>query len=126
MRFVTAHDRASPPRAGLSIVEVLLALVLVSVGILGMAGSSALALRAAGAADQEHRAVRLAALRMARLSAAGCDAARSGIAAEDRASFSERWEVGSVLNGAVTVQLRVAWLQGGVARSLVIESALLC
>ena len=126
MRFATSQSRASSQREGVSIVEVLLALVLVSVGMLAMAGSSALALRAAGAADQEHRAVRLAALRMARLSAAGCDAARGGTAAEDRAGFSERWEVGSVLNGAATVQLRVAWRQGGAARSLVIESALLC
>jgi Tfp pilus assembly protein PilV len=105
---------------------VLLALVLVSIGLLGMAGTSALAVRSAGSAAREHRAVRVAALRLARLAAASCAGAQSGSTLEDATGVKERWVVDPARNGAATAEVRVEWREGAGTRSLVLGSALLC
>jgi hypothetical protein len=108
------------------VIEVLLALVLVSVGLMGVAGSSALALRAAGSAAREHRATRVAALRLARLVAAGCGEPGSGVILEDATGLKEQWVVGTARNGAAAVEVRVQWTDGAAKRSLALESAMLC
>jgi Tfp pilus assembly protein PilV len=108
------------------VIEVLLALVVVSVGLLGVAGSSALALRAAGTATREHRASRAAALRLARLAAGGCIGEQSGSTLEDATGFSERWLVGAARNGAARVEVRVEWMEGAGRRTLALGSAMLC
>jgi Tfp pilus assembly protein PilV len=118
--------RPGARRTGLSVVEVLLALVLVSVGLLGVAGSSALVLRSSGAAAREHRATRAAGLRLARLTAAGCTGEQSGAAAEEGTGLAERWTVGAARNGAASVEVRVEWPEGADRRSLALWSAMLC
>jgi Tfp pilus assembly protein PilV len=105
---------------------VLLALVLVSVGLMGVAASSALALRSAGSAARERRATRVAALRLARLAAAGCIGAQSGAALEDATGLKERWTVGAARNGAAALEVRIEWTEGAGTRALALESAMLC
>jgi Tfp pilus assembly protein PilV len=118
--------RRARARRGLSVIEVLLALVLVSVGLLGMAGGSALALRSAGSAARAHRAARIAALRLASLTAAGCGRSASGVTLEDATGVRERWEVGEARNGAASLEVRVAWREAQRTDSLVLRSAMLC
>jgi Tfp pilus assembly protein PilV len=117
-----------PPsaRPGLTVVEVLTALVIVSVGLLAMAGTSALSLRTVAAATRERRALRRLDLRLAALAAAGCGRAAGGTAADSRDSVRERWTVGAVIHGAALVDAGVEWREGARVRSITHRSALLC
>lgn len=114
------------PRRGLTLVEVMIALVLVAVGLLGIAGASALSLRALGEHAGALRATRQASLRMARLESGGCPGAHGGVAMDEMTGMRERWVVGPPLDGAVLVDDSLAWTSGGRPRQLVVHSALLC
>lgn len=113
------HDRR-----GFTVVEVLVALVLVSVGLLAVAGASALALRAATAASLERLAVRQADRRLARLTAAGCTGAGAGT--ESTAGMRERWSVAGSLSGVAAVETSVEWQAGPRRRVLTLRSAVVC
>lgn len=113
-------------RSGFSIVEVLVALVLVTVGLLGIAGNGALAVRVTGAAARERRAAQRASDRIAQLSAQGCAPARSGIASDAATGGSEQWSVGAESNGVALVEARVRWPAPSGAQSILLRSAMLC
>jgi hypothetical protein len=118
----------APPsiRAGLTVVEVLAALVIVSVGLLGMAGTSALSLRTVGTVTRERRALRRLDLRLAALAAAGCGRAAGGTTTSFRDSIRERWSVEAVTRGAALVDAGVEWREGARMRSITHRSAILC
>jgi prepilin-type N-terminal cleavage/methylation domain-containing protein len=122
----TDHRPFEKPRAGFSVIEVLFALVLVSIGLLGMAGSSALAVRSVAFAAREHHATRIAGARLARLIAAGCSAAQSGAVRDDATGVEERWTVDPPRNGAATVQVHAEWPEGVRRRALTLHGGLLC
>ena len=113
-------------RSGLSVVEVLVALVLVAIGLLGIAGSSAIALRAALAAAGEHRATRQATSRLALLSASGCRLARSGAATDTNRQIREQWIVTSPAGGYTIATDSVDWLDGRGRHSLTLATAIKC
>jgi Tfp pilus assembly protein PilV len=117
--------RARPGRAGISIVEVLVALVLLAVGLLGIAGNGAIAMRAAVAAARERRAAQRAADRVALLRAQGCAAARSGAAVDPAAALTERWTVSPAAN-AVALDVEVRWRAPAGPRALTLRSGILC
>jgi Tfp pilus assembly protein PilV len=111
-------------RAALTLVEVLTALMLVSVGLLGIAGTSALSFRTMVAAERERRAIQRVTMRVARLGAGGCEHASSGEV--QGADVHERWTV-SRAGGMALVDVSVDWLGKGAARrSFAVQSALLC
>jgi Tfp pilus assembly protein PilV len=119
MRF---HLRA---RSALTVVEVLVSLILVSVGLMGIAGTSALSFRAVVAAERERQAMQRVTMRLARLDAGGCQRASSGELNE--ADLHERWTVASPGGGVALVDASVDWQgTGSERRSLVLRSALLC
>lgn len=113
-------------RRGLSIVEVLVALLVVSVGVLAMAGSSALTVRVAGAAARERRAAERAASRVASLAAQGCGTAHDGSYDDAVAPLQERWTVKPVAHGMAEVSVLVTWPAPAGPRSFSLGSALLC
>ena len=116
-------------RAAFTIVEVLVALVLVTVGLLGVAGNGAVAIRVAGAAARERRATQRAADRLAVLTSQGCAAARSGTFADASAASGavvERWTVSGAVNGVVLVDAESRWAAPEGARSVVLRGAILC
>jgi Tfp pilus assembly protein PilV len=132
---VTSHapppssvQRHSPSarRPAFTIAEVLVALMLLSVGLLGMAGSSALAVRSSSAAARERRAIQRAEGRIAALSAGGCAAAASGSAIDPVTGFDERWTVSPVANGVVAVDAQVRWVGAGRGGALLLRGAVLC
>lgn len=113
-------------RRGLTIVEVLVALVLVTIGLLGMAGSSALMLRRATDSARERRAVERASSRLALLAAAGCTRPSSGASGWPTDRMHERWSVLAPAAGVVRLEARVAWMGARRMDSLVLRSAVLC
>ena len=121
-------EASGDPRrhAGISIVEVLVALVLLAVGLLGIAGNGAIAMRASSTAARERRAVQRAADRTAALRADGCAAARSGTYADSGAALDERWIVGAVNGGAALVDVEVRWRAPSGSRAMLLRSAILC
>ena len=120
--------RCSPTRhrarRGITVVEVLVALVLVSVGLLAMAGTSALAFRTATSASRERLAVRQADRRLSRLTAAGCASATAGT--DSAHGMRERWSMADSLGGVASVEASVEWQAGARRRVLTLRSALVC
>jgi Tfp pilus assembly protein PilV len=112
-------------RSALTVVEVLVALMLVSVGLMGIAGTSALSFRTLVAAERERRAMQRVTIRVARLAAGGCEHAAGGEVQD--ADLHERWTVSSRGGGVALVDARVDWQGRGAARrTFALRSALLC
>lgn len=118
--------RRTARRPAFTVVEVLVALVLLSVGLLGIAGNGAIAMRTTSAAARERRAVQRAADRIARLRSDGCSAARSGVRVDSVAALSERWSVGTPSGGAALVDAEVQWSSPSGARTILLRSGILC
>jgi Tfp pilus assembly protein PilV len=121
-----ATGRRARSHHGVSIVEVLVALVLLTVGLLGVAGNGAIAMRASSAAARERRAAQRAADRVAQLRAQGCAAARSGTLVDPAAAISERWTVGATTSAAVPIDVEVRWRAPSGSRTLLLRSGILC
>ena len=129
MRHSRVHHSCSTPtrhpaRRGITVVEVIVALVLVAVGLLAIAGTSALAFRTATSASRERLAVRQADRRLARLTAAGCASATAGT--DSAAGMRERWSMADSLGGVASIEASVAWQAGARRRVLTLRSALVC
>ena len=103
-----------------------MALVLLAVGLLGVAGASARAIRMSSAAARERRAAQRAADRIALVASQGCSAARSGTLVDPIASLTERWTVTPISASVAFVDADVRWSASGGARSVVLRSAILC
>ena len=103
-----------------------MAIVLLAIGLLGVAGNAALALRASGSAARERRASQRAADRVAALREAGCVVARSGALVDPGAALSERWTVGSATSTALLVDAEVRWRAPAGERTLLLRSGILC
>ena len=112
--------------AGFTIAEVLVALVLFAVALLGVAGSSALAVRVTGSAPRERRAVQRAADRIASLRAQGCAAARSGTATDAALALDERWTTSPTTGGVTLIDEQVRWRTVNGTRTILLRSAILC
>lgn len=110
----------------MTVLEVLVALMLVAVGLLGIAGSSSLAMRAVTTQSMTVRAAARARLRVALLEAAGCEAAADGTADDATLHLAEHWQVVTRAPGRVTLDDSLAWVASGSRRHLVIRTALLC
>lgn len=122
----TPHRSCARIRAGLTVVEVLVALLVVSVGLLAMAGTSTLALRSASFAARERRALGRLQLRLATLAATGCEGASSGTGAESGDGVREQWTVAPPQGGAALVDASVEWRDGTGTRAMTGRSAILC
>jgi len=113
-------------RDGASIVEVLVAIVLLAIGLLGVAGNAAIALRASGSAARERRATQRAADRVAALRERGCATARSGTLVDAAAALSERWTVDASTAPAILVDVEVRWRAPAGQRTILLRSGVLC
>lgn len=85
---------------GFTIIEVLIAITMLSIGLLGMLGASAATIRVLGESDRMVTAAYQANRELERLESLGCDAATSGSATEQRVDLA--WTVG----GATTDRTR--------------------
>ena len=112
--------------AGFTIAEVLVALVLFAVALLGVAGSSALAVRVTGSALRERRAALRGADRIASLRAQGCASARGGTATDAALALDERWITTPAAGGVTLIDEQVRWRTTRGMRTLLLRSAILC
>jgi Tfp pilus assembly protein PilV len=126
-RSVTAERRSTDlrrgaVRSGLTVVEVLVAVVVLTVGVIALASTAALVVRQIGTSARLATAVYLAQSRLERLAGAlSCGALAPGSASS--AGFAEEWTVGagtSVVPVTVTVRIPPG------PRSVTIASSVLC
>lgn len=110
----------------MSVVEVLVALMLVTIGLLAVAGSSTIALRSALDASRRRHAAHRIATRLSLLEAGGCALAVAGSDSNPALHLTEQWTIVSRSPAFVVVTDSVSWLAptGRVARSL--TSAIQC
>lgn len=80
-------------RQGFTIVEVIIALMIVTIGLLGIAGATALAFRTAADATRRRAAADRVQSRLALLAASGCARASSGTLSDVARHTVERWTV---------------------------------
>ena len=102
------------------------ALVVVSVGILGIAGTSALSLGSIRAAERELGALRRLELRLAALTAAGCSDAVGGDLGAAGDAERETWTVEAASRGVALVEATIRWQEHGRPRRLTLRSAIVC
>jgi Tfp pilus assembly protein PilV len=100
--------------------------MLVSIGLLGIAGSAALALRSTLDAAHHRHATSLATSRLAQLSAAGCTLAANGSATDAPLQIREHWTVASRTNGLAIVTDSIDWMSAQGPRTLAVTSAITC
>ena len=103
-------------RRGLSIVELLVALVLLAVGLLGITASTALALRRQAQGTHERDATARAWRRLERLRALGCSPSSGSV---DDGRIEERWRAdGAGPSRAIEATTRTRTTKGTHERTL--------
>ena len=117
----TAHHR----RQGFSIVEVIVAMMIVTIGLLGIAGGTALAFRTALDATRRRDAAERALSRLAQLSAAGCGRATSGSATDAARQLTEQWLV-QPAGSFQQVSDSITWVGASGVGTLALRTAVLC
>jgi type IV pilus assembly protein PilV len=90
---MTARTRQRHARAGFTLVELMVAIMVMSVGVLGLAGTAVVVARLTGGATQQTVAANVAATRFERLRSSPCGAIASGYATTN--GVSEKWVVTS-------------------------------
>jgi Tfp pilus assembly protein PilV len=125
MSASTRAIRRNLRRPGLTVVEVIVALMLVSIGLLAIAGSTALALRTTLDSARRRDAAQRTTSRHAQLAATGCSAA-AGTATDAAHSLTEQWTVSSRVNGMATITDSVRWMSARGPISFVLTSAITC
>lgn len=91
------HRAPGASRDGSTVVELLIALVIVTIGLLALAGAAALVARETGRGHRELALARAARTRLERLTSTPCAALASGSAAAN--GIAERWTVAEGRNG---------------------------
>ena len=100
--------------------------MLVSIGLLAIAGSTTLALRTTLDAARRRDAAQRVASRFAQLASAGCASATTGSAADTSRALSEQWYVTPRVNGLATVTDSVRWMSARGPISFALTTAITC
>ena len=91
---MTARTHRRRARAGFTLVELMVAVMVMAAGVLGLAGTAVAVARLTGAGSQQTIAANVAATRFERLRAAPCNTIAAGSATTR--GVSERWVVTSM------------------------------
>lgn len=120
-----SHPRpAVPPRRGVTLVELLVALVLVTIGVLALAGTTAAATRAAARGARMADAATAARSRMERLAARRCAAIAPGESVTR--GRTERWTIVASPPGARRLRVETLVDAPGGARRATLEGTIPC
>lgn len=116
---------AAHRRAGCTLVELVVALVLCTMGLLAMLGASALLVREVAAEAAETRAIAVARSRLDSLAALECATRAAGSALHDH-GLAERWWMEGVSPGVQRIADSVSYPAPGGTRSTVLRTAASC
>jgi len=111
-------------RAGFTLVEVLLAVVLIDVGLLALVASSAVLVRETNALRLRNAALRAATNRLQRLGAAGCQPVSGSATTAD--GIREDWIVTVTAAGLIDIRDSVSFAVGTTTRGAVLRTKLPC
>ncbi len=130
MTFDKPHARVTRrlrSRAGLSLVEVIVAMMVLSIGLLGLLGAAASAVRSVIETDRTVSAAYFANERMEQLEALGCDAVSSGDEVRQDV-YNLEWTVsGTATSRTREVYLTVQYtVRAGRQQTDVFERAMTC
>jgi len=109
-------------RRGFTLAEVLLAIILIDVGLLALAGSGAVVVRRTNAIRLRNAALRAAANRLQQLSGPCAAAAGVAISAD---GIREQWTLVR-LDGAIDARDSVSFADGATTHSIVLQTRLPC
>src|SRR5215213_8241566 len=111
-------------RAGFTLIEVLIAVLLLDIGLLALAGACAVLIRHTALARSRATALQLATNRLETLASGECMAA-SGVVV-GAWGFRESWSVRLVPIGAREIGDSVSFTVQGISRSIVLRTRLPC
>ena len=114
-----------PRRAGFTLVELLVALVVIDVALLAFAADAALLVRLRASSERRDAGLLAATSRLARLRIGGCAAATGGAAAPSP-GVHEAWSVAPQSGGALLVHDSVSYGTDRAARALVLDATIEC
>ena len=128
MRRRSPAPRAPRPasREGFTLVETLVALVLLSLGALGVVASSAMAFRSVTAAESELTATATARDRVELLAAIACSSWRDTVGVDSSGTTSERWAIRVARNGVRVVRDSLAYRGQSGRRTVVLHRLATC
>ena len=112
-------------RRGFSLIEVVVAIMVLAVGVLGLAATSTVVTRQIGGGAQQSTAANLAASRFERLRGRPCAAVTSAAAVVETNGISELWTVTAIKDGLV-VRDSVWYDTSRGERGFVFETTLPC
>jgi len=112
------------PRGGFSLVELVVATMIMSIGVLGLVSTSAVVSRMMGNAAQQTRAAAIAQTRFERLRSLRCNLLASG--SSTTTGFTERWAVAQQSGGLYDVVDTVSYRSVRGNRSHAYRSVVRC
>lgn len=110
-------------RAGFTLVELIVAIIIMVVGVLGLASAAAVVMRQITGSSFQNRAAAIAQSRFERLRAVPCANAVAGNATVG--GITERWTV-QMLNRSMQITDVVTWREKSTARSVTFTSVRPC
>lgn len=124
MRASRRVRRRRSDRRGFSIPELLAAVVILAVGVLGLAGSSAVMSRQMTAGAQQTVASQVAESRFETLRGQSCTSLLSGNAVTR--GVNEQWVVTATANKTVRAQVKVVFTAGQTQKTRIYTSGITC
>jgi prepilin-type N-terminal cleavage/methylation domain-containing protein len=112
--------------AGFTLVEVLVALVLLAWGALALVAGSAAAVRAVAAAEAQDRATTAARDRLEQLAARECSSIQPGTSVDSSLALRERWSVAAGHNGLRLLTDSADYLHHRAGRPVVLHRLVVC
>ena len=110
-------------RRGFTLIEMVFAVFVFSVGALGLAATSAIVLRSLGESSARERASRIAASRLETIRSSPCTAAQGG--SEVRGGMTSVWSVSRAAAGLSAI-VTVSYTSGGRLRQEIVSSTVPC
>lgn len=106
-----AGDNPARPRSGMTLVEMMVAVVILAVGLLGLASTAGYVVRQVGGGAQQGIAASVIQSRVEKMRSVPCDTIKNGSAVTR--GVRERWTRGSTANKVLTVVDSVQYTLNG-------------